>query len=58
MPGMETGGYEHAQGRNVGALIGRYMIYLPLAGFLVNLVIALTGDADDWMVTTLKVGLT
>jgi hypothetical protein len=58
MQGMETGGHEHAQGRNVGALIGRYIIYLPLAGFLVNLAIALVGGADDWKVTTLKVGLT
>jgi hypothetical protein len=57
MQGMETGGHEHAEG-NVGALIGRYIIYLSLAGFLVNLVIALAGGADDWKVTTLKVGLT
>jgi hypothetical protein len=53
-----TGGHKHAQGRNIGALIGQYIIYLPLAGFLVNLVIALAGGADDWKVTTLKVGLT
>ena len=43
--------------KNVGALIGRYVIYVPLAGFLVNLAIALARDADDWKVTTLKVGL-
>jgi hypothetical protein len=43
MQGMEAGGHEHAQGRNVGALIGRYIVSLPLAGFLVNLVIALAG---------------
>ena len=58
MQGMETGGHEHAQGRNVGALVGRYIVYLPLAGFLVNLVIALAGEGGDWKVTTLKVGLT
>ena len=46
------------EGRNVGALIGRYMIYLPLVGFVVNLAIVLAGDVDDWEVTTLKVGLT
>ena len=34
------------------------MIYLPLAGFVVNLAIVLAGDVDDWEVTTLKVGLT
>jgi hypothetical protein len=57
MQGMEAGGHEHAQRRNVGALIGRYIVYLPLAGFLVNLVIALAVGGDDWKVTTLKVGL-
>jgi hypothetical protein len=58
MQSMETGGHEHAQRRDVGALIGRYIVYLPLAGFLAHLVIALAEDADDWKVTTLKLGLT
>ena len=46
-----------AGGRNASALISRYLIYLPVVGFVVNLAIALAGDADDWKVTTLKVGL-
>jgi hypothetical protein len=44
--------------RNVGALIGRYISYLPLAGFLVSLVIALARGVDDWKVTTVELGLT
>jgi hypothetical protein len=43
--------------RDWGALVGRFIIYVPLAGFLVNLAIELARDADDWKVTTLKVGL-
>jgi hypothetical protein len=44
--------------RDVGALIGRYIVYLPLAGFLVSLAIALARGVDDWKVTTLELGLT
>ena len=54
---MATRASQAAGWNDVGALIGRYVIYLPLAGFLVNLAIALAGAADDWKVTTLKVGL-
>ena len=54
---MATQASKDAGRKDVGALIGRYIIYLPLAGFLVNLAIALAGDLDDWKVTTLKVGL-
>jgi hypothetical protein len=43
---------------NVGALISRYIIYVPAAGFVINLVIVLAGDVDDWKVSTLKAGLT
>jgi hypothetical protein len=46
-----------ADNKDVGALIGRYIIYVPLLGFVINLAIALSGDVDDWKVTTLKVGL-
>jgi hypothetical protein len=35
-----------------------YILYLPLAGFVVNLAIALFGGVDDWKVTTLEIGLT
>ena len=55
---MASRASEETGRKNVGALIGRYIIYVPLAGFLVNLAIALAGDDDDWKVTTLKVGLT
>jgi hypothetical protein len=40
----------------VGVGLEEHPVYLPLAGFLVNLVIALGLDGDDWKVTTLKVG--
>jgi hypothetical protein len=43
---------------NVGARIGRYIVYLPLAGFLVSLVVALAWGVDDWKVTALELGLT
>jgi hypothetical protein len=45
------------QTKDVGALIARYIIYVPLVGFVINLALALSGDVDDWKVTTLKVGL-
>jgi hypothetical protein len=45
-------------GRNVGVLIGRYVTYLPLAGFLVAFAIALVRGVDDWKVTALEAGLT
>jgi hypothetical protein len=35
----------------------RFIIYVPLVGFLVNLTIELGRDAGDWKVTTLEVGL-
>ena len=44
-------------GADWGALVGRFIIYVPLVGFLVHLVIELAGDVDDWKVTTLKAGL-
>jgi hypothetical protein len=44
--------------KNVGALVGRYIVYLPLAGFLVSLAIALALGVDDWTVTALEWGLT
>jgi hypothetical protein len=40
------------------AQIGRYMLYLPTVGFLVNLAIALVPGVDDWRVTALELGLT
>jgi hypothetical protein len=43
--------------RNVGLLIRKYVTYLPLIGFLVNLVITLVLGVDDWKVTALEVGL-
>jgi hypothetical protein len=49
----------HAPGRaDWGAMIRRFIIYVPLAGFLVNLAIEVAGDVDDWQVTALKLGLT
>jgi hypothetical protein len=39
-------------------LIGRFVIYVPLAGFLVNLAVELARGTDDWKVTALEVGLT
>jgi hypothetical protein len=42
----------------LGPLIGRYIIYLPLAGFVVNLAIALAVSSSDWPATTLDVALT
>lgn len=57
MQGTATGGHAPAEGRNVAAAIGRYTVYLPLAGFVVNLAIELARDADDWKATALKVGL-
>jgi len=47
-----------SHGPDVGALIGRYIIFVPLTGFLVNLAIALITGSDDWETTTLTVGLT
>ena len=35
-----------------------WIIYVPVVGFAVNLAIELAGDASDWQVTTLEVGLT
>ena len=40
-----------------GALVGRYIVYVPLAGFAVHLAIELVGAVDDWKVTTLEVAL-
>ncbi len=40
-----------------GELVGRFIIYVPLAGFLVNLAVELAGDVDDWKTTALKAGL-
>jgi hypothetical protein len=54
---MATQAAQETERKGVGALIGRYIIYLPSAGFVVNLAIALARDVDDWEVTTLKVGL-
>ena len=49
----------HASARtDVGGLIGRYIIYLPLVGFIVNLAIALAAGTDDWATTTLDIALT
>jgi hypothetical protein len=47
-----------SSGEDWGALIGRYVIYVPLAGFLINLAVELARGVDDWKVTALKVGLT
>jgi hypothetical protein len=55
---MASEGAAPAPRRNVGALIGRYVTYLPLAGFLVALAIELARGVDDWKVTALEVGLT
>jgi len=44
--------------RDLGAMIGRYIIYVPTAGFLINLAIVLGGGVDDWKISTLKIGLT
>jgi hypothetical protein len=43
---------------DIGALIGRYITFLPLAGFIVSFAIALIGGVDDWKETALKLGLT
>jgi len=44
--------------RDLGAMIGRYIIYVPTAGFLINLAIVLVGGVDDWKISTLTIGLT
>jgi hypothetical protein len=46
------------QRTDYGALVGRYIVYLPLAGFIVSFAIALVGGVDDWKETALKLGLT
>jgi hypothetical protein len=38
-------------------LIGRFVIYVPLVGFLTNLTVELARGVDDWKVTALEVGL-
>jgi hypothetical protein len=38
-------------------LITRFVIYVPLAGFLVNLAVELARGVDDWKVTALELGL-
>ena len=43
--------------RRVGGLIGRYIAFLPLVGFLVSLLISLGRGVDDWKVTALEAGL-
>ena len=46
-----------ASGVDWGALVGRYIIYVPLAGFAVHLAIELAVGVDDWKTTTLEVAL-
>jgi hypothetical protein len=43
--------------RDWGASIRRFIIYVPLAGFLVNVAIEVVRDVDDWQVSALKAGL-
>ena len=54
---MASGHAAEPARRNVGLLVRRYLTYLPLAGFLVTLAIALALGVDDWKVTALEVGL-
>ena len=54
---MSASGSSNVPRRDVGAVISRWIVYLPLAGFLVNLAIALVGGVDDAKVTALELGL-
>lgn len=54
---MATNGATGSGHRDVGAKIGRWIIYVPLVGFVINLAVVLIGGVDDWKVTTLELGL-
>jgi hypothetical protein len=41
----------------VGARLSSLVIYVPLAGFVVNLAIVLASGVDDWRISALEIGL-
>jgi hypothetical protein len=54
---MSTDGAPQPSSADIGARVGQWIIYVPVAGFVINLAIRLIGGVDDWKIETLKLGL-